>query len=171
MNKFKMAPNWTDYPDSSKMAISIFFNGCDFNCKSCHNEEMQDHTFHDDSYGSYENVQDLADQIISFGKRNRTDNFAIMGGDPLHPKNRKTVTELTHILEESGNVIVFTGYDMGTVKESNIKFTYLKRGLYRENLAQESKLTDNEFHLGSTNQKLYNSDFKLLSKAGIYKYN
>jgi organic radical activating enzyme len=171
MKKFKMIANWTDYPDSSKMAISIFFNGCDFNCPSCHNEEMQDPNFHDNSYTSYESVQDLADQIITFGQRNRTNNFAIMGGDPLHPNNIDVVSKLTHVLEKSGNVILFTGYDMGTIKKSNLKFTYLKHGLYRENLAQESKLTDNEFHLGSSNQKIYNSDFKLVSNNGIYKYN
>jgi organic radical activating enzyme len=171
MKYFSMNANFTDYPDSSKICISVFLPGCDLNCDDCHNESIKDHDYHDESYEYAEDYHGMVNSIISYAIRNRTNNIAIMGGDPFHKSNKHITENVSKLLINCNyNVMIYTGYSIHKVKSFDLDFTYLKCGMYDKNLKQESKLTDTQFILASKNQEIYNSEYVLVSKDGVYNY-
>lgn len=65
------------------LCLSFYAQGCDLHCPGCHNPE----TWNFD--GGYEFTAKTMDRIIEgIGKNNIERNFAILGGEPLNPKNQ-----------------------------------------------------------------------------------
>ncbi len=177
MKHFSMTANFTDYPDSSKMCVSVHFAGCEFNCPECHNPDLQDPDYAPESWTPYDTCLTVIDNIVDYCKRNRTNNVALMGGDPLHSSNIENSAIISSALIHMGfNVLLYTGYSFKSILRNTPerfrlpKFTLLKTGIYSKDTSQVSGLTDDTFTLSSTNQEMYDSDLNLLSEDGIYKY-
>lgn len=160
---------WLDYPDAHSNSVSVYFYGCLHNCAGCHNPEMQ--TLNSPAVPVY--AEDLVQLIMGAAARCKTDKVVLTGGDPLHPDNREEVIFLCYRLVSLGyDVCVYTGYDIITAMEllppGAVKF--IKCGRYVKELAQGSGKTNDEFALASTNQKLYDGYFNLLSTNGEYTF-
>ena len=71
----------TDISNGPGIRVSIFMQGCTFNCKGCFNPETHDfnagHEFNDSTI----------DKIIDLAKPNHIKGLSILGGEPMHPKN------------------------------------------------------------------------------------
>jgi organic radical activating enzyme len=168
----KMLGNFSDYPDTNKMCVSVFFSGCDFGCESCHNMALQDPTYRDSSFVYYDNIDDLVNYVLEYSSKFRTNHISIMGGDPLYKTNVDITRELSNsLLDSNFKIMIYTGYGVNQVKNMNINFTYLKTGLYNKNKSQDSLLDDEKFVLGSTNQVIWDNEYNKLSKNGVYKWN
>ena len=64
------------------VCVTFFVQGCAQHCEGCHNQQTWDFN------GGYEFTQDTLNSIITALKANNVQrNFAIMGGEPLHPDN------------------------------------------------------------------------------------
>ncbi len=159
--------SFIDYPILSEWCTSLYTVGCPHNCPGCHNEPLKDK--------DYPHVMEMcvSEWLIAmseFSEYNKSDNFVIVGGEPLAPWNIDSIRELL-MLNTKYNICLYTGYDVEYVKSHNIKgFKFLKTGKYDKNTHNDLPLDQNTvFNLGSSNQKLWDSQFNLISNNGIFK--
>ena len=71
----------TDISNGPGIRVSIFMQGCTFNCKGCFNPETHDFN------GGHEFNDSTIDKIIDLAKPNHIKGLSILGGEPMHPKN------------------------------------------------------------------------------------
>ncbi len=158
--------NFLDFPSPDNGAVSVFMTGCIHNCPGCQNPDLQKHT------DNNQTNKEILDNIKLFCKRNETNKVVLSGGDSLFPLNLDLTNFLLENLKDF-EVCLYTGYDINYVK-SVLKpntFTYVKCGKFIKELYQESEKTDDYIKFASTNQKLYDSNFNLLSTNGIFNFN
>lgn len=71
-----------DVAAGNKVCVTFFVQGCARHCPGCHNPETWDFD------GGYEFTQETLNKILDALKANGVQrNFAVMGGEPLHPDN------------------------------------------------------------------------------------
>ena len=98
----------TDISNGPGIRVSIFMQGCTFNCKGCFNPETHDflagHEFNDD----------VIDRIISLASANHIKGLSILGGEPMHAKNIDGTLKLVHEFKKNyptKDVWVWTGFN------------------------------------------------------------
>lgn len=124
-------------------SLIIYFQGCKFRCKGCHNPELQD----------FEPVNIYTpEELIKEVNENREfyDTVVLLGGEPLH-QDLNSITEFLQLLKQNRyTVVLYTGYDLKDIKK--YKFLqyvdYLKCGQYIEELKTDG-------FPASKNQKVY----------------
>lgn len=97
-----------DFNAAPGISVTLFVSGCDFHCPGCHNPEAQNFEYGDEF--TPEVAQEIIETLNANGI-NRT--LCIMGGEPLHPKNRKSVRELVaraRGLSPQSKIYIWTGY-------------------------------------------------------------
>jgi len=165
-----IATTWSDYPDNESLAVIIYINGCTHFCKDCQNKEFQ-------VFDEKRDIFSLED-YIKLKKTcyyNNTNKIVLSGGDPLYTiiekKDHKVQDKINYLFEMNYDICIYTGYDIGQVKENNVRnFKYIKCGKYMPELKQLSEKTDEYLQFSSSNQKLYDSNFNLLSNNGRYYF-
>ncbi len=70
-----------DISNGPGVRVSIFMQGCTFNCKNCFNPETHDFN------GGKEFNDDTINKVLEIGKLDYIKGLSILGGEPLHPKN------------------------------------------------------------------------------------
>ena len=159
--------SFLDYPSSEGSCISMYVIGCEHNCKDCSNPDLQDFNY-DVKIQSPEQVAFLLSNEF---KKTPFKQLALIGGDPLHPKNLDDTKMLLYYLNGHIDVIIYTGYDVEYCKKNNVTdFKFLKCGCYNNKLKQESEKTDDYIQFASKNQKLYGEDYNLISENGRYYF-
>lgn len=112
-----------DISNGPGVRVSIFMQGCAFNCKNCFNPETHD----------FKGGKDLDDKsinkLIDLSNHEYISGLSILGGEPLHPKNIDGTTKLAKIYRETypdKNIWVWTGYkfDDEILKDKEI-FKYI----------------------------------------------
>lgn len=96
-----------DISNGPGVRISIFIQGCTFNCKNCFNPET-----HDFNAGKEFNDKTI-DRIIELAQPDYIEGLSILGGEPLHPKNLKGTTELAKKFKEvypNKTIWIWTGF-------------------------------------------------------------
>lgn len=92
------------------LCLSFYAQGCDFHCPGCHNPETWDFD------GGYEFTAATMDSIIEGIKKNNIErNFAILGGEPLNPKNQFLIAMIVQTVRKAYPKIkiwIWTGYEM-----------------------------------------------------------
>ena len=96
-----------DISNGPGIRVSVFMQGCTFNCKNCFNPETHDfkggHEFDDDTVNK---ILELCDNDIVSG-------LSILGGEPLHPLNIEGTTKLAKKFKEKfldKNIWVWSGF-------------------------------------------------------------
>lgn len=77
-----------DISNGPGVRISIFVQGCQFHCKGCFNPET-----HDFTAGTLY-TEKTKETILRLCENPIISGLSILGGEPLHPNNIQTVTEL-----------------------------------------------------------------------------
>lgn len=151
-----------DYPDNKSYAVIYFCSGCDNNCNNCQNTNLQ--TFKEFSKTKIiNNIYKLCDRI-------KTKKIVLSGGDPIYKTNIGFTNELLMIFNKF-DICIYTGYDVEYVKKVlSSGFKFLKCGKFDESKFIGSKKTDEYIQFASSNQKLYDKNFNLISKEGVYKF-
>ena len=138
-----------DISNGPGVRISIFMQGCTFNCPSCFNKETHDFE------GGKEFDKNTINQVLSLCELKYVTGLSILGGEPLHPKNIEGTIELCKAFREKfGNqktIWIWTGYLFDQIVNKDI-YNYVDvivDGRYQDEL--------HDFRLkwrGSSNQRV-----------------
>lgn len=96
-----------DIADGPGVRVSIFMQGCTFNCKQCFNPETHDFN------GGKEFNQDTIDRVLELCENENISGLSILGGEPMHPKNIEGTTKLAKAFKEkfpNKNLWTWTGF-------------------------------------------------------------
>lgn len=96
-----------DIADGPGVRVSIFMQGCTFNCKNCFNPETHDFA------GGKEFSQNTINKVLELSDNDNIEGLSILGGEPMHPKNIDGTKELAKAFKEKypeKNVWVWSGF-------------------------------------------------------------
>ena len=100
-----------DISNGPGVRVSIFMQGCAFNCEKCFNPET--HNFE----GGKEFNDQTIDRVIELCQNENINGLSILGGEPLHPKNIEGTTKLVKTFKEklpNKNVWIWSGFSFDT---------------------------------------------------------
>lgn len=83
-----------DVSNGEGIRVSIFMQGCVFNCKGCFNPETHDFN------GGKEFTDETIDRVLELCSKEYIVGLSILGGEPLHPKNIDGTTKLAKKFKE-----------------------------------------------------------------------
>lgn len=153
-----------DISNGPGIRVSVFMQGCTFNCKNCFNPET-----HDFSKGE-EFTDEVIDKIITLCENKNIVGLSILGGEPMHPKNIDGTTKLAKLFKEKfpeKNLWAWSGFLLDDYLKDKEVLGYidvLVDGQYVDDL--------HDFRLkyrGSTNQRVIDVK-KSLEKSEIVLY-
>lgn len=87
--------------------VSLFIQGCSFNCPGCFN------TIARDFEGGKEFTEQTLEAIFALAEPSHISGLSILGGEPLHPRNREDTLKLTREFKKKypdKTVWLWTGY-------------------------------------------------------------
>lgn len=96
-----------DIADGPGVRVSIFMQGCTFNCKNCFNSET-----HDFNEGK-EFTDETINRVLELCDNEYIEGLSILGGEPMHPNNIEGTTKLAKAFKEKfpkKNVWAWTGF-------------------------------------------------------------
>ena len=83
-----------DISNGPGVRVSIFMQGCVFNCKNCFNPETHD-------FNEGKELDDEAiEKVLTLCENTYVKGLSILGGEPLHPKNIEGTTILAKRFKE-----------------------------------------------------------------------
>ena len=152
-----------DIANGPGIRVSIFMQGCTFNCKGCFNPDTHSFT------GGKEFNDDIIDKIINLASKEHIKGLSILGGEPMHPKNIDGTLRLAHISKEKypeKDIWVWSGFlyeDL--IKNHDLKdIDVLVDGKYEQDLYNPTLK-----YRGSANQRVIDIK-KSLKKNKIVLY-
>jgi anaerobic ribonucleoside-triphosphate reductase activating protein len=96
-----------DIANGDGCGVSIFIQGCEFNCPGCFNAVAKDFK------GGTEFTEQTMDLLLELAKPDYMNHLSVLGGEPLHPQNRQGVLDLVKKFKEvypNKIVWLWTGY-------------------------------------------------------------
>ena len=96
-----------DISNGPGVRVSIFMQGCSFQCKKCFNPETWNFE------GGKEFTNDTIDEVLNLCAKNHIKGLSILGGEPMHPNNIEGTTKLAKAFKEkypNKNVWVWSGF-------------------------------------------------------------
>ena len=153
-----------DISNGPGIRISIFMQGCTFNCKNCFNPDT-----HDFNAGK-EFTDETIDRILELSKADYVEGLSILGGEPLHPKNLKGTTKLAQKFKEvypNKTIWVWTGflYDLDIKDKEIVNYIdVLVDGQYKDDLRNP-----NLKWRGSSNQRVIDIPSSIKNNKVILK--
>ena len=83
-----------DIADGPGVRVSIFMQGCTFNCKNCFNSETHDFN------GGKEFTDETINRVLELCDNEYIEGLSILGGEPMHPNNIEGTTKLAKAFKE-----------------------------------------------------------------------
>lgn len=83
-----------DISNGPGIRVSIFMQGCAFNCKNCFNPETHDFS------GGEEFTDETIENILNLCNNENIEGLSILGGEPMHPKNIEGTTKLAKAFKQ-----------------------------------------------------------------------
>ena len=83
-----------DVSNGPGIRVSIFMQGCTFNCIGCFNPETHDFK------GGKEFTDETIARVLELCSKEYVEGLSILGGEPLHPKNIEGTTALAKAFKE-----------------------------------------------------------------------
>ena len=105
-----------DISDGPGVRVSIFMQGCTFNCEKCFNPETHDFK------GGKEFNDETIDRVLKLCENENIEGLSILGGEPMHPQNIEGTTKLAKAFKEkfpNKNIWAWTGFKF----DKNLKDT------------------------------------------------
>lgn len=105
-----------DISNGPGIRVSIFMQGCAFNCPNCFNKETHDFN------GGTEFTSETIDKVLSLANKEGVRGLSILGGEPMHPKNVEATTMLAKAFKErfpEKSIWAWTGYTYETLENKD----------------------------------------------------
>ena len=140
-----------DISNGPGVRVSVFMQGCTFNCKNCFNPETHDFN------GGREFTDDTINEVLELCNNSYICGLSILGGEPLHNKNIEASTKLAKAFKErypDKSVWVWTGFkfeDYVMDKEITKYADFIVDGQFEEENKNPKLL-----YSGSSNQRVIN---------------
>ena len=140
-----------DISDGPGVRVSIFMQGCDFNCKNCFNQETHDFN------GGKEFTDETIEMVLDLCKEDYVEGLSILGGEPMNPTNIGGTTKLAKAFKErypNKNLWAWTGYTYENYLKDKPILNYLDvvvDGQYKDELHDPTL-----DWRGSSNQRVIN---------------
>ena len=140
-----------DISDGPGVRVSIFMQGCDFNCKNCFNQETHDFN------GGKEFTDETIEMVLDLCKEDYVEGLSILGGEPMNPTNIGGTTKLAKAFKErypNKNLWAWTGYTYENYLKDKTVLNYLDvvvDGQYKDELHDPTL-----DWRGSSNQRVIN---------------
>ena len=83
-----------DIADGPGVRVSIFTQGCSFNCKNCFNKETHDFN------GGKEFNDETLNHVLDLCNNEHIEGLSILGGEPMNPQNIEGTTKLAKAFKE-----------------------------------------------------------------------
>ena len=83
-----------DISNGPGVRVSIFMQGCTFNCKGCFNTDTHDFC------GGKAFTDETIDRVLELCENDNIEGLSILGGEPMHPKNIEGTTKLAKAFKE-----------------------------------------------------------------------
>ena len=108
-----------DISDGPGVRVSIFMQGCTFNCKNCFNKET--HDFNGGKELTFKEIEELLHQL----SKPQYTRLSILGGEPLTEENIETVSLLCEFVKEfmpQKQIWLYTGYTIEDIGVTNFHY-------------------------------------------------
>ena len=169
MYLLKSGHTFVDWPDKTCHygALILFFAGCDFGCKGCHNIAFKEHRKDHHTPSQLRRLVEYKGHSMPSG---RYEHVILSGGDPLSELNYPDIKQLVEHLPEY-KIMIYTGQEVAKVKQLDIEDPlYYKCGKFIQKQYREPGHRDGAFYLASPNQVLLNQEKEVISVDGVYRY-
>ena len=83
-----------DISNGPGVRVSIFMQGCSFNCKNCFNKDTHDFN------GGKEFDDSTVERVLELCNNENIEGLSILGGEPMHPSNIEGTTKLAKAFKE-----------------------------------------------------------------------
>ncbi len=139
-----------DISNGPGVRVSIFMQGCTFNCPNCFNKETHDFN------GGKEFTDETINKVLELGSKDYIEGLSILGGEPLHPKNKEGTVKLAKAFKTkfpNKTVWVWTGFSFEDIKNIDglENIDVIVDGQFKEELRNP-----NLKYCGSSNQRVIN---------------
>ena len=151
-----------DISNGPGVRVSIFMQGCTFNCKNCFNPETHDFN------GGREFLDETIEKVLDLCSLEHIVGLSILGGEPMHPKNIDGTTKLAKMFKErypDKTIWVWSGFlfDRDLKDKEVMKYIdVLVDGQYKDEL-HNPKLK----YCGSSNQRVIDVKRSLLKNEVV----
>jgi len=151
-----------DISNGPGVRVSIFMQGCTFNCKNCFNPETHDFN------GGHEFLDETIEKVLDLCSLDHIVGLSILGGEPMHPLNIDGTTKLAKKFKErypDKTIWVWSGFlfDRDLKDKEILKYVdVLVDGQYKDELSNP-KLK----YCGSSNQRVIDVKKSLLNNEII----
>lgn len=105
-----------DISDGEGVRVSIFVQGCEFHCKDCFNPETWNFE------GGKEFTPETLKNLLELCNKDYIKGLSILGGEPLHPRNRETVVDIMRAFKfhyPKKDIWCWTGYTIENLLAEN----------------------------------------------------
>ena len=106
-----------DISNGPGIRVSVFVQGCTFNCKNCFNPETHDFN------GGKEFTGEKLEEVLNLCNRDEVVGLSLLGGEPFHPNNIEGTTLIAKSFKEKyphKTLWVWTGFLFDDVKDKEI---------------------------------------------------
>lgn len=154
-----------DISNGEGIRVSLFVQGCEFHCKNCFNPDTWNFE------GGKEFTTDTMKSLIDLCANKNINGLSILGGEPMHPKNRETVVDIMRAFKyhyPEKTIWMWTGYkleDLLNEDDEDVKSMFIYLDYLIDGQFQEDKKNLNLKWAGSTNQRWI--DIQESMKQGI----
>lgn len=154
-----------DISNGPGVRVSIFMQGCNFNCKNCFNKETHDFN------GGKEFDDSTIERVLELCDNENIEGLSILGGEPMNPTNIEGTTKLAKAFKEkypNKTVWSWSGYSFDNYLKDKEVVKYLDvlvDGQYNDDLRNPTLKWK-----GSENQRVINVQ-ESLKDSNIVLYN
>ena len=140
-----------DISNGPGVRVSIFMQGCSFNCKNCFNKETHDFN------GGKEFDDSTIERVLELCDNENIEGLSILGGEPMNPTNIEGTTKLAKAFKEkfpNKNIWSWSGYSFDNYLKDKEVVKYLDvlvDGQYNDDLRNPTLKWK-----GSENQRVIN---------------
>jgi len=140
-----------DISNGPGVRVSIFMQGCSFNCKNCFNKETHDFN------GGKEFNDSTIERVLELCGNENIEGLSILGGEPMNPTNIEGTTKLAKAFKEkypNKTIWSWSGYSFDNYLKDKEVVKYLDvlvDGQYNDDLRNPTLKWK-----GSENQRVIN---------------